>query len=310
MCSISSCSRVTGSADLDGPRSRPAAGPGDPLGEVGEADLGAVGEDRGAARSALRSSRRLPGQGWRASASRASGVNPVSRRPVWRAKKASRWPRGRDVGPVAERGQGQLDDVEPVEQVFAEGPRGDRRLEVAVGRRDQPDVGRPGPGLADPLVLPLLEEPQELGLEGRGEVADLVEEERPPLGAATLPGDVADGAGEGAPGVAEEVALEQLGAEARAAHRDERAVGPLAPGVQRAGEDPLAGAVLAADQDDGVGRGDPPGQVEDAADLGVAAFQVDLGHLAADLVLQVGHPVAEPPDPRRPARARRGPGPG
>ena len=74
-------------------------------------------------------------------------------------------------------------------------------------------------GLADPLVLPLLEEPEELGLERRREVADLVEEERPPLGGGDLAGGVADGPGERPPGVAEQVALQQVGAEARAARR-------------------------------------------------------------------------------------------
>ena len=149
-----------------------------------------------------------------------------------------------------------------------------------------------------------------LGWSGGGQVADLVEEERPAFGGGHLAGGVADGAGEGALGVAEEVAFEQVGAEARAAHGDERAVGPLAPGVQGVGEDPLAGAVLAPEQDGGVARGDAAGELEDAADLGVAALQVGLGHLARGPG-PPGRPRGrEARGPAPPVRARRGPGRG
>ena len=68
------------------------------------------------------------------------------------------------------------------------------------------------PGLADPLVAPFLQEAEQLGLERQREVADLVEEECPPLGRGDLALGVRDGPREGAADVTEQGALQQLGA--------------------------------------------------------------------------------------------------
>ena len=62
---------------------------------------------------------------------------------------------------------------------------------------------------ADRRHLALLQHAQQLGLQGEGHVADLVEEQRAAVGLAKLPGAVGDGAGEGAALVAEQLALEQ-----------------------------------------------------------------------------------------------------
>ena len=94
-----------------------------------------------------------------------------------------------EIGPVAERRQGQLDDVEPIEQIVAEPAGGDLGVQVLVRRRDQPDVRGPGPGLADPLVATLLEEPEQLGLERQGQVGHFVEEQ----GSSCRRGDLARG---------------------------------------------------------------------------------------------------------------------
>ncbi len=197
------------------------------------------------------------------------------------------------IGAIPERRQGDLQHVEPIEQVLAERAVGDHRLQVAVGRRDQPHVGRPLGRLADPLVPPLLEEPQQLRLQRERQVADLVEEERAALGRGHLAARVADGAGEGALHVAEQLALQQLGAEARATDRHERPGGPAAPAVQCPREHALARAALAADQHGGLGRGDPAGQLQHPAHRRVARVQVRLGDLVADPVLECLDPVAQ-----------------
>src|SRR5438093_552936 len=62
-------------------------------------------------------------------------------------------------------------------------------LEVAVRRRDQAHVGVEQRRSPPPPVLPLLQHAQQLRLHHRGQLADLVEEQRAPLGeleAATL----------------------------------------------------------------------------------------------------------------------------
>ena len=85
-----------------------------------------------------------------------------------------------DVGlPLPQRRDEDREDVEPVEQVFAERARGNGILEVLVGRRDQPHVDLDRLDAAEPLELMFLEDPQQLHLDPEIDVADLVEEERP-----------------------------------------------------------------------------------------------------------------------------------
>ena len=134
----------------------------------------------------------------------------------------------------------------------------------------------------------------------RRSLGQFVQEQGPPLGGGHLAGGVAHGAGEGPPGVAEQVAFQEVGVEAGAIDGDERPVGPPAPGVEGPGEHPLAGAVLAPEQDGGVERGDPPGDLLDAADRLVAPLEIEGGDLVAAPIFEVGHAVAEPPDLRRP----------
>ncbi len=214
ICSASSCSRVTGS-----PTSIVA---GDP---AAERDAAAMmrsgrsarssrcpgGEDRGpldgVAQLAEVARPAVPGQDLaglgREALDLLAQLSSEERQEVLR--------QGRPVGPFAERGQRQLDDVEAEQQVLAELPGGDGGVEVAVRRRDQADVGRAGPRLADPLVAALLEESEQLGLERERQVADLVEEQGPPFRRGDLALGIGDRTGERAPSVAEQVALEQFG---------------------------------------------------------------------------------------------------
>ena len=143
---------------------------------------------------------------------------------------------------------------------------------------------------------PLLEEAQQLGLERQRKVADFVEEESPSFGGLDLAFGVGDGAGERAPGMAEELAFEQLGVQAGAAHGDERPGGPAAPGVDRPRQHAFAGAAFPANQDDGVGGGDLVALVEDQRQRRVAAFERRLRHLADELLLEPGELVFQRTD--------------
>src|SRR5690606_20115237 len=73
-----------------------------------------------------------------------------------------------------------------------------------------------------------------------------------------------DRSGEGALLVTEHLGLEQVRRNRPAIDRDERLVVPLALGVDRAGDELLAGAALPEDQDRGVGRRDAPDEPVDA----------------------------------------------
>ena len=77
----------------------------------------------------------------------------------------------------------------------------------------------------------------------------------PRCASSNLPGLRADGAGERALLVAEELGLEQVLGNRRAVDRDKRAVGARAERVQRAREQLLAGAALAFEQHRRVGAG-------------------------------------------------------
>ena len=80
--------------------------------------------------------------------------------------------------------------------------------------------------VAERLDLARLEEAQELRLDVEAEVADLVEVERAAGGGADDAGEVGGGAGERAPAVAEQLAVDQVARDGRAVERHERAVGP------------------------------------------------------------------------------------
>ena len=97
------------------------------------------------------------------------------------------------LGPLAERRERQREDAEPVVQVLAErlladGLRARSRLVAAM----DPNVDLPRRRSADAVELVLLQDAEELGLAVGGELADLVEEDRPPVGElepARVPGD-------------------------------------------------------------------------------------------------------------------------
>jgi hypothetical protein len=89
-----------------------------------------------------------------------------------------------------------------------------------------------------------LEDAQQLRLQGERHLADLVEEEVPPFACATRPVGAA-GVGEGAAGMAEELAFEQGLRDGGAIDRDEGAVLPPAALVEGARDELLPGAGLA-----------------------------------------------------------------
>src|SRR5947209_7986579 len=69
-------------------------------------------------------------------------------------------------------------DIEPVKEVPPKLPHGDQAFQVAVGRRDQADVGLNGFIASDPFEFLFLKDSQNFGLGQRRYVADLVEKKR------------------------------------------------------------------------------------------------------------------------------------
>ena len=113
-----------------------------------------------------------------------------------------------------------------------------------------------GIGLLAPTgtTCALLERGQQLGLEVERQIADLVEEQGAPVGGLEAADPLAGGAGERALDVTEQLGFEQGLARRAEVDRDHRLVGAARQAVDFARDDLLAGAVLAEDQDVGIGR--------------------------------------------------------
>ena len=170
-------------------------------------------------------------------------------------------------------------------------PGPDGLVEVAVGGRDDAHVGGPGSRLAEPLELLVLQEAKQLGLDDGRNLADLVEEEGAALRGLHPSRLVPHRAGEGALGMPEHLAREQLFAERGAVHHREGPIPSRAHLVERAGEDALSGAALASqEKGDVVGRG-PGDHLGGGAHRGALRLEVRLRHRVGEAVLQVQDPA-------------------
>jgi hypothetical protein len=103
----------------------------------------------------------------------------------------------RDVAvALAQRRDPDRDRVQAVVQILAEPTGLDLGAQIAVGGRQEADVDRAGREAAEAEDLARVEDPQELDLHRRRQLADLVEEHRPALGALEETGLGGDRAGE------------------------------------------------------------------------------------------------------------------
>ncbi len=205
---------------------------------------------------------------------------PGQRPPVLRREAHQEGGRqGRDVAaPQAQRRQVDPEDVEAIEEVLAEAARRHLLPQVVVGRRDQPDVDGHRLVASDAFELTGLEEAQQLDLERRRGQPDLVEVESPARGLHEPPLAAGDRAGEGAPLVAKELRLEQRIGERRAAQLDERALGAPAHPVDGLGQEVLAGAAVAGQEDGAPALGHLLRTVEGGPHRRVIADDAERGH--------------------------------
>src|SRR5439155_1032955 len=143
----------------------------------------------------------------------------------------------------------------PTVQIAPELPRFDHAPQVAVGGCDDPHVDSPEGGGAERLHLVVLDGTQELGLERRGEVLDLVEEERAAVCELEHARPFLQGAGESPAGVAEELGFGERFRHGRAVHRAEGAGSAPTQRVDGARDELLARPRLALDEYLRLGRG-------------------------------------------------------
>src|SRR5207245_2770216 len=120
------------------------------------------------------------------------------------------------VAPLSQRRDADDDDPQTVEEVLAEFPFRDLRLEIGVRGGDDARVDRHRVVRADPLDLPLLQRSEELHLRLERKIADFVEKNRALVGRLEEADARGDGAGERAAGVAEKLALHEVDGDRRA----------------------------------------------------------------------------------------------
>ena len=152
---------------------------------------------------------------------------------------------------------------------------------------------------ADGEDLLALDRAEQLGLERERELADLVEEERAAGGRAEEPLASLIGAGERAALVPEQVALDQRVGDRAHVHGDERSGGALGALVHRAGDELLAGAALAEQEDVRRRRGDLHDHVAEVRHLASALAEQRHGVTVASKERpQAGVLAVEPVVPR------------
>ena len=156
---------------------------------------------------------------------------------------------GKDIlAACAQRREAHGEAVEPRQQVGAEPPCAHDLHERLLAGHHHPHVNRHRPGLAERLYGPLLEDAQKLGLQGKRQIRDLVEQQRPAVGAAKVTGAGPIGPGEGSAAIPEQLALGQAFRERRAVDGDQRSRAP-APTMEGPGDHLLAAAGLALEHD-------------------------------------------------------------
>ena len=168
-------------------------------------------------------------------------------------------------------------DLQAVVEVLAELPALDQAAQVLVARGDDPHVHLAHGLAADRADLALLQRAQQLLLHVGAHVPDLVEEEGPAVGQLEEALLVALGAGERPADVPEELALEERVGQRGAVLGEERLARPRALRVDGAGDQLLAGARLALDEDGLLGGHDLVEEAQHVAHRGRAPHDRRVG---------------------------------
>lgn len=157
-------------------------------------------------------------------------------------------------GALAERRDGQMNDVQALIEIETELAHGNFFLQRDVGGGDDADVDGLFTVGADGEDAFFLDDAEELGLEVQGQFGDLVEEDGALVGAAEVAGAAFGGAGEGPADVAEKFGFSERAGDGGTVDRDEGELGAFGIEVMDGfGDELFAGAGFAVDEDGGVG---------------------------------------------------------
>ena len=143
---------------------------------------------------------------------------------------------------VGQGGHPDFQDMEPVIEVFPEPASADFIPEVFVRGGNQAHIHAEVLPAPDPGENAVLDKPEELGLDGEGDVPDFVEEQGSPVGAFQMSGAAGLGARECVAFMAEEFAFKKGFRERTAVEGDKWAAFSWAILVDQPGGQGLAGA--------------------------------------------------------------------
>ena len=152
------------------------------------------------------------------------------------------------LAPLAQRRHLEADDIEAVVEVLPEPSLADLLLEVPVRCCQDPYIHGPCRRAAEGLDLLLLQEAENLCLEGGRHLRDFVEHQGAAVGCSYPARASADGAGEGPLLMTEELALEERVGNGGAVDGGERPLRAVAVLVNDVGDDFLARAALAVNE--------------------------------------------------------------
>ena len=161
-----------------------------------------------------------------------------------------------------ERLQNQRENIEAIEQVFAEAARLDITLQIAIRGGEQTEIGFLRARRTERNELALLQYAQQFGLHGEWQLAHFVEKQRAAVGLREEPFETLHGARERTAFVTEQQIFHHRLGQAGAVEGDESSAAAQRILVDEAGEHFLAGARGAADQDGHLRTGDPRGEHE------------------------------------------------
>src|SRR5262249_13111201 len=163
----------------------------------------------------------------------------------------------RDVlAPFTQRWDPDREDVQAIEQVLAESPLRDLRLQIPVRGTDDANVDRQGPGASDPLEFPFLQDAEQLRLRFGRKLGHLVEEERSTMCQLEPSETALQRTGERSLLVAEQLALDQCRSDRGAIDLDERTVTSRAELMHGIREELLPGSGLAEQEHGRLGGSD------------------------------------------------------
>lgn len=162
---------------------------------------------------------------------------------------------GRDiVDPLTERGDAEHDAVETIEEILAEATVGDSLLQFDISSGDDTDVSLLDNTRADPHILTLLEDAEQLCLSSERKFANLVEEDSATIGLLEVTTTFAEGTSEGTLLVAEEFGVDSTFRNSTTVDSDIRLMLTGAEGVDNLREDLLTATALADNEDGEVDR--------------------------------------------------------